>query len=57
MNLWVFFYGCDPEQSSVLLCHDQLWSVLELSLPSCFQDSVCRSEGHSSEISYTPADI
>ncbi|XP_034542302.1 G1/S-specific cyclin-D3 isoform X2 [Notolabrus celidotus] len=38
--------------SSVLLCYDQLWGVLELSLPSCFQDSVCRSE-----ISYTPADI
>ncbi|XP_074534077.1 G1/S-specific cyclin-D3 [Halichoeres trimaculatus] len=43
--------------SSVLLCHDQLWAVLELSLPSCFLDNVCRPGEHSSEISYTPADI
>ncbi|XP_073323941.1 LOW QUALITY PROTEIN: G1/S-specific cyclin-D3 [Pagrus major] len=42
---------------SVLLCYDQLMSVLELSLPSCFQASVCRSGADSSEISYTPADI
>ncbi|XP_075967266.1 G1/S-specific cyclin-D3 [Anarhichas minor] len=43
--------------SSVLLCYDQLGSVLELSLPSCFQASVCRSGAHSSEISYSPADF
>ncbi|XP_035487084.2 G1/S-specific cyclin-D3 isoform X3 [Scophthalmus maximus] len=42
---------------SVLLCYDQLWSVLELRLPTCLQDSVCRPRAHSSEISYTPADI
>ncbi|XP_023270059.1 G1/S-specific cyclin-D3 [Seriola lalandi dorsalis] len=30
--------------NSVLLCYEQLGSVLELSLPSCFQDSVCRSK-------------
>eukprot|EP00064_Thunnus_orientalis_P010257 superscaffoldBa00001375_g10283 len=41
----------------VLLCYEQLWTVLELSLPSCFQASVCRSGECSSEISYTPADI
>ncbi|XP_076598730.1 G1/S-specific cyclin-D3 [Chaetodon auriga] len=41
----------------VLLCYDQLRSVLELGLPSCFQASVCRSGAHCSEISYTPADI
>nr|XP_020463389.1 G1/S-specific cyclin-D3 isoform X2 [Monopterus albus] len=41
--------------SSVVLCSEQLGSVLELSLPSCFQGSVCRA--HSSEVSYTPADI
>ncbi|KAM7422577.1 hypothetical protein PAMA_010558 [Pampus argenteus] len=38
--------------NSVLLCYEQLQSVLELSLPSCFQARVCRSE-----ISSTPADI
>ncbi|KAK9529035.1 hypothetical protein VZT92_013154 [Zoarces viviparus] len=43
--------------SSVLLCYDQLGSVLELSLPSCFQASVCRSGAHSSEISHSPADF
>uniref|UniRef100_UPI0037E8FA0D G1/S-specific cyclin-D3 n=1 Tax=Semicossyphus pulcher TaxID=241346 RepID=UPI0037E8FA0D len=43
--------------SSVLRCHGQLWGVLELSLPSCFQDGVCRSGTRSSEISYTPADV
>ncbi|XP_078104645.1 G1/S-specific cyclin-D3 [Sander vitreus] len=43
--------------STVILCYDQLGSVLELSLPSCFQASVCRSGAHSSEISYTPADF
>ncbi|XP_047439845.1 G1/S-specific cyclin-D3 [Mugil cephalus] len=43
--------------STVLLCYNQLWSVLEVSLPSCFQNSVCRSAAHSSGISYTPADI
>ncbi|XP_026162103.1 G1/S-specific cyclin-D3 [Mastacembelus armatus] len=43
--------------SSVLLCCDQLCSVLELSLPSCFQDSVCTSRAHRSKVSYTPADI
>ncbi|XP_040889423.1 G1/S-specific cyclin-D3 [Toxotes jaculatrix] len=43
--------------SSVLLCYDQLGSALKLSLPSCFQDSVCRSRAHSSEIGLTPADI
>ncbi|XP_044070221.1 G1/S-specific cyclin-D3 [Siniperca chuatsi] len=43
--------------SSVLLCYDQLGSVLELSLPSGFKASVYRSGAHSSEISYTPADI
>ncbi|XP_018536878.1 G1/S-specific cyclin-D3 [Lates calcarifer] len=43
--------------SSVLLCHDQLGSVLEHSLPSHFQDGVCRLRAHSSELSYTPADI
>ncbi|XP_053171488.1 G1/S-specific cyclin-D3 [Scomber japonicus] len=41
----------------VLLCYEQLQGVLELSLPSCFQASVCRSGECSSEISYTPADI
>ncbi|XP_038552732.1 G1/S-specific cyclin-D3 isoform X1 [Micropterus salmoides] len=43
--------------SSVLLCYGQLVSVLELSLPSGFQDSVFRSGAHSSELSHTPADI
>ncbi|XP_029287159.1 G1/S-specific cyclin-D3 [Cottoperca gobio] len=43
--------------SAVLLCYDQLGSVLELSLPSGFQASVCRSRAHSSEINYTPADF
>uniref|UniRef100_A0A8C4E1J5 Cyclin D3 n=1 Tax=Dicentrarchus labrax TaxID=13489 RepID=A0A8C4E1J5_DICLA len=43
--------------SSVLHCYDLLGSVLELSLPSCFPASVCRSAAHSSEVSYTPADI
>ncbi|CAJ1050954.1 G1/S-specific cyclin-D3 isoform X1 [Xyrichtys novacula] len=43
--------------NSVLLCHDQLWGVLELSLPTSFQHSVCRSGEHSSEVSNTPADI
>ncbi|KAM9362274.1 G1/S-specific cyclin-D3 [Symphorus nematophorus] len=43
--------------SSVLLCYDQLGSVLEHSLPSHFQASVSRSGAHSSKISYTPADI
>ncbi|XP_040014704.1 G1/S-specific cyclin-D3 isoform X2 [Xiphias gladius] len=43
--------------NSVLLCCEQLGSVLELSLPSCFQDSVCGSRAHTSEISHTPADI
>nr|XP_046239710.1 G1/S-specific cyclin-D3 [Scatophagus argus] len=43
--------------SSVLLCYDQLGSVLEISLPTCFQAGVCRSRAHSSKISYTPADI
>lgn len=51
------FLKYDPEQKSVLLCYDQLWSVLELRLPTCLQDSVCRPRAHSSEISYTPADI
>ncbi|XP_020497807.2 G1/S-specific cyclin-D3 [Labrus bergylta] len=31
--------------SSVLLCHDQLWGVLELSLPSCFQSVFADQEG------------
>lgn len=53
----VFLFKSDPEQSDLLLCYDQLGSVLELSLPSCFQDSVCRSETCSSGISYPPADI
>ncbi|XP_071349426.1 G1/S-specific cyclin-D3 [Trachinotus anak] len=43
--------------NSVLLCYEQLGSVLEISLPSCFQDGVCRSRAHSSEISYSPSDI
>ncbi|XP_056293090.1 G1/S-specific cyclin-D3 [Pseudoliparis swirei] len=43
--------------SSVLLCSDTLGNVLELSLPSCFQASVCRSGAHRSEISCTPADF
>ncbi|XP_070759182.1 G1/S-specific cyclin-D3 [Enoplosus armatus] len=43
--------------SSVLLCYEQLGSVLELSLPCGFQASVCRAGAHSSETSYTPADI
>ncbi|TKS71778.1 G1/S-specific cyclin-D2 [Collichthys lucidus] len=43
--------------SSVLLCSDQLGCVLELSLPSCFQAHVCISGAHSSEVSYTAADI
>ncbi|XP_033995503.1 G1/S-specific cyclin-D3 [Trematomus bernacchii] len=41
--------------SPVLLCYEQLGSVLELSLPSGFQASVSRSGANSSEISYTPA--
>ncbi|KAM6947844.1 LOW QUALITY PROTEIN: G1/S-specific cyclin-D3 [Lycodopsis pacificus] len=41
--------------SVVLLCYDQLGSVLELT-PSCFQASVCRSGAHSSD-SYSPADF
>uniref|UniRef100_A0A8C4DYI7 Cyclin D3 n=1 Tax=Dicentrarchus labrax TaxID=13489 RepID=A0A8C4DYI7_DICLA len=57
MNLRLFFFYSDPEQSSVLHCYDLLGSVLELSLPSCFPASVCRSAAHSSEVSYTPADI
>uniref|UniRef100_A0A3Q3NFZ9 Cyclin D3 n=1 Tax=Mastacembelus armatus TaxID=205130 RepID=A0A3Q3NFZ9_9TELE len=58
-ELWIVFcfFDSDPEQSSVLLCCDQLCSVLELSLPSCFQDSVCTSRAHRSKVSYTPADI
>ncbi|XP_041639635.1 G1/S-specific cyclin-D3 [Cheilinus undulatus] len=43
--------------SPVILCHGQLLGVLELSLPSYFQDSVCRSGVHNPVISYTPADI
>ena len=56
MTLWLFFFSLssDPEQKCVLLCYEQLRSVLELSLPSCFQASVCRSGECSSEISYTP---
>lgn len=54
-ELTVVFLVCDPEQSSVLRCYDQLGSVLELSLPSRFQSSVCRSGTHTSEISNTPA--
>ncbi|XP_069009522.1 G1/S-specific cyclin-D3 [Embiotoca jacksoni] len=34
----------DTELSPVLLCYDQLQTVLELSLPSRLQQSVCRSE-------------
>lgn len=57
MNLWLVFFKSDPEQRSVFICYDKLGTVLELSLPSRFQDGVCRSGVHSSEVSYTPADI
>uniref|UniRef100_A0A087X3J5 Cyclin D3 n=2 Tax=Poecilia formosa TaxID=48698 RepID=A0A087X3J5_POEFO len=42
---------------AVFCCCELLGSVLELSLPSCFQEGVGRREAHSSEISCTPADI
>ena len=57
MNSRLFFSQSDPEQDSVLLCYDQLGSVLEHSVPSRFHASVSRSGAHSSKISYTPADI
>ncbi|XP_068449569.1 G1/S-specific cyclin-D3 isoform X2 [Clinocottus analis] len=40
-----------------LLVIDLLGNVLDLSLPSSFQASVCRSGAHRSETSYTPADV
>ncbi|MEQ2178392.1 hypothetical protein GOODEAATRI_013639 [Goodea atripinnis] len=43
--------------STVLRCSELLGSLLELSLPSCFQDRVGRTDTHNSRISYTPADI
>uniref|UniRef100_A0A3B3WKW9 Cyclin-like domain-containing protein n=1 Tax=Poecilia mexicana TaxID=48701 RepID=A0A3B3WKW9_9TELE len=51
------FVILDPEQDAVFCCCELLGSVLELSLPSCFQEGVGRREAHSSEISCTPADI
>ncbi|XP_047202707.1 G1/S-specific cyclin-D3 [Girardinichthys multiradiatus] len=43
--------------STVLRCSELLGSLLELTLPSCFQDRVGRTDTHNSRISYTPADI
>ncbi|KAM9859365.1 G1/S-specific cyclin-D3 [Aulostomus maculatus] len=43
--------------NAVLLCYEQLQRELELSLPTCFQASVCRSGGYSTEVGDTPADI
>ncbi|XP_005741480.1 G1/S-specific cyclin-D3 [Pundamilia nyererei] len=45
------------DQNALLLCYDQLRIVLELSLPSSFQDMVCKPKEHGSGSSYTPADI
>ncbi|KAM4741865.1 G1/S-specific cyclin-D3 [Anableps anableps] len=45
------------DMSTVVCCCELLGSMLELSLPSCLQGEVGRREVHSSEISYTPADI
>ncbi|XP_061584256.1 G1/S-specific cyclin-D3 [Cololabis saira] len=42
---------------SVLSCCELLGSVLEITLPFCFQPSVGRSAAHSSGISLTPADM
>uniref|UniRef100_A0A3Q1HVG4 Cyclin-like domain-containing protein n=1 Tax=Anabas testudineus TaxID=64144 RepID=A0A3Q1HVG4_ANATE len=42
--------------NTVFHCYDMLGSVLALSLPSSFQNGVCTSRTHSSEVSYKPAD-
>lgn len=52
-----FYVKRGPEQNALLLCYDQLRIVLELSLPSSFQDMVCKPKEHGSGSSYTPADI
>lgn len=52
-----FYVKRGPEQNALLLCYDQLRIVLELSLPSSFQDTVCKPKEHGSGSSYTPADI
>lgn len=56
MKLLLFFFYSDPEQNTVFHCYDMLGSVLAVSLPSSFQNGVCTSRPHSSEVSYKPAD-